>query len=107
MHQLLLALGEGPGVTETTFKECDKVLFEGGSFLAVSAVYRLPKGKERVEVLFTLHGRESFVTTNINKLSGSTCHSEISKMRSMLTHSNLEYYYQFEVRGQCCIKFIA
>ena len=65
----LIELKDLPAEAKLPLKPGEKVRFESGPFVSLDAIYKVPKGEDRVQVLLTLMGRENLITVESGQLS--------------------------------------
>ena len=65
----LLKIGSGLPVEEDLFKSGEQVRLEGGPFAGLLAVFDLPKGEDRAQVLLEVLGTARPLTVPIDDLS--------------------------------------
>jgi transcriptional antiterminator RfaH len=65
----LIKLKDLPAEAKLPLKLGGKVRFEGGPFESLDAIYKLPKGEDRAQVLLTIMGRENLVTVEMAQIS--------------------------------------
>jgi len=65
----LMELKDLPAEAKLALKPGGKVRFESGPFESLDAIYMLPKGEDRAQVLLTILGRENLVTVESTQIS--------------------------------------
>ena len=67
----LLAMGDEPITAQAGFNQGDWVQLESGPFEGLTAVFSMPKGDSRAEVLLNILGKPQRLVVDINELSDS------------------------------------